>query len=44
MLTSTALCTGKLMMSVEEISDRFWRETPWGQAMKDQLSHPTPPK
>lgn len=36
--------TGKLMMGVEEISDHFWRETPWGRAMKDQLSNPPQPK
>lgn len=35
---------GKLMMEVEQISDHFWRETPWGKAMKEQLSHSTQPK
>ena len=35
------LLTGKLMMNVDEISDHFWRETPWGKAMKEQLSNPT---
>ena len=37
-------CTGKLMMDVEEISDHFWRENPWGRAMKEQLAHPAQPK
>ena len=25
------------MMEVEDISEAFWRETPWGRAMRDQL-------
>lgn len=37
------LSPGKMMMDVERISEAFWRETPWGKAMKDTLrNHPFP--
>ncbi|DBB03271.1 TPA: hypothetical protein ACH3X3_010666 [Trebouxia sp. C0006] len=33
----------KMMMEVGEISEAFWRETPWGKAMRDELkNHPYP--
>lgn len=33
----------KMMMEVEEISEAFWRDTPWGRAMRDELkNHPFP--
>ena len=33
----------KMMMEVEEIAEAFWRETPWGKAMRDELkNHPYP--
>jgi len=42
-VTSGIAAAGKMMMEVGEISEAFWRETPWGQAMRDELkNHPYP--
>lgn len=38
------LLPGKMMMEVERISEAFWRETPWGQTMKETLRNQPFPK